>query len=289
MTTPATTKTLAILMACHNRRKTTLACLEGLASQQGLPPNLAIRVFLLDDASSDGTAEAVHRRFPEVCLLQGDGQCYWSGGMRLAWEAAAQAGEVVAYFWLNDDTLLVPGALASFWAQHQALNLDTCPGILVGATLVPDSPLISYSGLEFLTPGDPLRLGRLKPDGTLRACVSFNGNAVWIPSTVFRILGGMDPQFRHGLGDWDYGLRAWRKGITPWLMPAAVATCAPHAEAAAWLLKGLALSERFRRILGPKGLPPKAMFTYCRRHGGWRWILLTLRPYLGVLRTHWFS
>ena len=64
----------------------TLACLRSLGAQQ--VPGVALDVFVLDDASSDGTSEAVAEQFPEVTVLHGDGELYWNGGMRRAIAAA---------------------------------------------------------------------------------------------------------------------------------------------------------------------------------------------------------
>ena len=72
---------VAAVMAAYNRRELTLACLRSLGAQQ--VPGVALDVFVLDDASSDGTSE-VAEQFPEVTVLHGDGELYWNGGMRRA-------------------------------------------------------------------------------------------------------------------------------------------------------------------------------------------------------------
>ena len=72
---------------------------------------MLLDVFVLDDASSDGTGEAIAEQFPEVTVLRGDGKLYWNGGMRRAF-AAAIAGDYDYYLWMNDDTTLDDGALA---------------------------------------------------------------------------------------------------------------------------------------------------------------------------------
>ena len=58
----------------------TLACLRSLKAQRA--PGVILDLFVLDDASSDGTSEQIAEQFPEATLLHGNGQLYWNGGMR---------------------------------------------------------------------------------------------------------------------------------------------------------------------------------------------------------------
>ena len=92
---------IAAVMAVHNRRDLTLACLDSLRAQQLAGDTLD--VFVLDDASTDGTAAAVLERHPDVRLLRGNGQLYWNGGMRRAF-GEAMAADYDYYLWMNDDT-----------------------------------------------------------------------------------------------------------------------------------------------------------------------------------------
>ena len=107
--TGGTATRVAALLAAYNRRDLTLACLRSLQAQQ--LPGVTLDLFVLDDASSDGTSEQIAEQFPEVTLLHGNGQLYWNGGMRRAF-AAAMAGDYDYYLWMNDDTDLDDGALA---------------------------------------------------------------------------------------------------------------------------------------------------------------------------------
>jgi GT2 family glycosyltransferase len=103
------------VMAVHNRRDHTLACLDSLRAQQLLGGTLD--VFVLDDASTDDTAAAIVERQPDVRLLRGDGQLYWNGGMRRAF-GQAMAGDYDYYLWMNDDTKLDDGVLALLQRAH---------------------------------------------------------------------------------------------------------------------------------------------------------------------------
>ena len=82
---------IAILMTCHNRRETTLRCLESLALEKRVGVGQwKIDVFLVDDGSTDGTDEAVKATFPKVNVIRGTGNLYWAKGMELAWKTCLQ-------------------------------------------------------------------------------------------------------------------------------------------------------------------------------------------------------
>ena len=43
-------------------------------------------IIFVDDGSTDGTAEAVARSFPETTILTGDGSLFWNRGMHVAFD-----------------------------------------------------------------------------------------------------------------------------------------------------------------------------------------------------------
>ena len=49
---------IAVLMTCHNRRDTTVACLEALMRQEAID-DVRLQVYLVDAGSTDGTVEAI--------------------------------------------------------------------------------------------------------------------------------------------------------------------------------------------------------------------------------------
>ena len=73
------TKVIAVVMTCHNRRETTLRCLEALQRQEGHDATLAL--FVTDDGSDDGTAEAIRAQWPDAKVMLGPGDLYWAAGM----------------------------------------------------------------------------------------------------------------------------------------------------------------------------------------------------------------
>ncbi len=77
-------------------------------------------MYLVDDGSGDGTTPAVHAEFPEVRVIAGTGHLYWSGGMRVAQQAAVLS-DPDYLLWLNDDVELEPEALATLLATHHSM------------------------------------------------------------------------------------------------------------------------------------------------------------------------
>lgn len=281
---------VAVLITCHDRKTKTLACLERIFAQNrelAAGGRLEIRAFLVDDGCTDGTAEAVRERFPRVHVIRGDGQLYWCGGMRLAFEAAFDAEEDYSfYLWLNDDTFLYDDATSRLLATYRGLAGDGREdGIVVGSVLDPGTRKLSYGGLQRLWPLPFTR--RVRPGDTPRGCSTMNGNCVLIPHSVAVRVGNVDPALTHLRGDVDYGLRASKLGFEVWVAPGFYGECEPN-EAAGWRAPGLSLRERFSFLRHPKyAFEEKVLIA--RRHYGPLWFLSPLALYGAILLSHFRS
>ena len=178
-------KVIAALITCHNRRVKTMACLRRLFDQ-ALPPESVLSVFLVDDGSTDGTSDDVQATYPAVRIIPGNGTLYWSDGMRLAWNEASKA-DTDAYFWLNDDTVLYPDALASLLAIAEPLSGTSC--IVVGSCRDAVTGSHTYGG-EMLRSRHPGQIVAVGPEETkAKRCDTFNGNCVLVTAGAFRQLG----------------------------------------------------------------------------------------------------
>lgn len=259
------------LLACFNRRELTLRCLEDLFGQR-LPAGIELEVVLVDDGSRDGTAEAVRGRFPEVQVIEGAGDLYWCGGMRVAWQEAARS-DPDFYLLLNDDTLLEPTAVRT----------------LLGMTDGADSRCIAVAAIRDAVTGAATygchrrQGGLVPPDGTVQSCDTFNANCAVIPRAVFRELGVFHDRFTHGMGDFDYGFQANDRGIRVRLSTDFLGTCSQNPVEGSWLDRSLSRSARLRILRSPKGLPFGEWAEFNRRNYGWRWPIRTVSPYLRVL------
>ena len=132
-------------LTSFNRRELTLASLEALQKAAEFA-HVEVRAVLVDDASPDGTAQAVRRRFPWVEVVGGSGALFWNRGMHEAFGRALQC-DVDYYLWLNDDTLMTQDSLASMLQQSNALvQAHGRAVIIAGATATVGDQRITYGG-----------------------------------------------------------------------------------------------------------------------------------------------
>ena len=242
---PNSNMRIAVLMTCHNRRETTLACLRRLfAARQGA----RLDVYLVDDGSTDGTGEAVRAAFPRVTVVAGDGTLYWARGMETAWRAAG-AG-YARYLWLNDDALLDEAALEA------ALEADDGQSLVVGT-------LVDAAG---------------RPTYGLNVNGWVNGNFVLVPHAVFRRVGMICGRYAHAWADGDYALHVRRAGFKV-VDCGVVGTTEGHPLRPD--LRALSLRERWRSLFDPKGWNLHDLWLYRRRNWGRVAALVSCTHFLG--------
>ncbi len=273
---------IAVVLTSFNRKEETLHCLAALRKQP-LPTDVQLTVFLTDDASQDGTPEAVIVMFPEVVLLRGDGNLYWNGGMRRGFGEALKK-DFDFYLWVNDDTCLVPDAIARLLATHEQLlaQIKHSP-IVVGSIHDPNNGQLTYGGVVRASHLRRLRFSMIEPNSASQRCDTMNGNCVLISRETASVVGNISPDFTHAMGDFDYGLRARTAGFSTWVAPGYFGTCSLNPVKGTWEDSTRSLFYRWRQIRHVKGLPLKEWMTFARRHAGPFWPFFWISPYLRML------
>lgn len=247
---------LAILITCHNRKFNTLACIKSIYSSIKDGNIVIVDIFLVDDGSTDGTAEAVSEAYPAIKILKGDGTLYWGRGMIKAWEEAAKY-EYDFFVWMNDDTYLMPDAIEKLLDDSAKFNYEA---IIAGVCKAVNENVITYSG--YLLKDKK----RMEPQGTTVLCDFFNGNVVLIPVNVFKKVGFLDQTFHHLLGDIDYGLRAKKHGIDSYISSEVIAVCDAHDALPKWCNPRYSLMERIKHFKTPLSKNPRQVYIFEKRH-----------------------
>ena len=274
---------VAVLLTCFNRKEKTLSCLKSIYTQSQIN-DLTLKVYLVDDGSKDGTSAAVSNKFPEVCILSGNGNLYWNGGMNMAWKAAARE-ENDYYRWINDDVSI---SLNAFHVLCDSYNrgfreCGTEP-IVVGCFREHLSNNHAYGGFSINKTMWGITTKRLIPVGKILRCDTFNGNLVLIPSSVVRNIGLLDEHYTHAFGDKDYGYSCMENNIPMYITPGYIGECDRNDVAGRWFDPSANLRERYRRLKHPTGHPPKEYFYYYKKHSNsFSGSLALLKLYLRLL------
>ncbi len=219
---------VALVIPVYNRRETTL---QGLRSLSRIDKTgLDVRMFIVDDGSTDGTGEAVRRDFPEVQLIAGDGSLHYAGGTNRGIEAALKwhPDYVVT---MNDDSVFhdqflqrligtsrknprsIVGALLLLWDEpHKVFQVGQVWETLYGGWHIPRHLT------AFNVPQSAFEV----------ECIV--GNCILFPVEAIRECGLMDEErFRHGWGDAQYLTRMRKANWNLLIEPKALVWCEPNA------------------------------------------------------------
>lgn len=249
---------IAVLMTCHNRKERTLSSLRRLMGCQ-LPAGVTLDVFLVDDGSSDGTGDMVRDIFPPVHVIEGSGDLYWAGGMRLAWSRAA-SNDYDYYLWLNDDTLIFEDSLSVLLSAARKTDNRS---IICSAVVSEKTGIVTYGGK--MREASEYH----QPAGELAECEIISGNCVLIPRYVYESVGSIDECFTHAIGDYDYGLRARKKGVRSYVAPKVIGNCENNPRPPKWCQAEVPFFQRLKALYSPLGYAqPKPYFIYISRHFG---------------------
>lgn len=272
---------LAVLVTCHNRRDTTERGLSSLLAQSALlREDLELRVFLVDDGSSDGTGAMASALDPRIDVIQGSGDLFWCGGMALA-HRTARAWAPDLYLWLNDDIILYPDTLELLLSTQVDLVASGCGSPVVGGTIWDEAHARRFGGGGILTK----RLfsykieGRLPQDRPERVnCIA--GSLLLVPAPLLDTIDPFTDSYHHGRADLEFAFQAEAQGASVWLVPGYVAD--GNKPRAAYHQEGISL---VRRVVLAWRSPLTRwrildLIRFNRRVGGWRWPLWTMTYYL---------
>jgi len=256
---------IAILITCYNRKETTLACLRQVVSDSKKFNDIVIKVYLVDDGSTDGTSFAIENEFPFIKIINGTGNLFWAGGMRLAWKTAKDFGEHDYYLLLNDDTFLLTDAFQILINSNKKIKAEKLTeGITIGTTIDKETGKISYGGSLLKNKFSPKSVKVFKENVDIE-CDLGNANIMLIPKAIVEKIGTLSTIYTHGLADFDYTLRARKVGFWVMVAPRICGFC-KNDHGKRWKGTNTKLSERLQFLYSPKGLAYKEYMYFIKTH-----------------------
>ena len=198
-----------ILIPVHNDVYVTMECLRLLALQRWQD----FEVIVTDDGSIDGTAEAIAREYPEVTVLRGDGNLWWTKAINLALLDAFERADKDDYvLTLNNDVTFDEDYLA-----NMAEAARQRPGWLIGSVSLdqanPKKVLDTGNYIDWRTRRALMAKFQYGPHFNEETnCLS--GRGTLIPVAAFRKVGIFNAaKFPHYAADTEFSIRAERGGF----------------------------------------------------------------------------
>ncbi|WP_366009817.1 glycosyltransferase family 2 protein [Maribacter sp.] len=256
-------KIISVLLTCHNRKMKTYSCLQAL-SKCTLDDNFELKIFLVDDGSTDGTTDYLQGKFENLHIIQGSGDLFWAGGMRKAWKFANEHEKNTDYYLLlNDDTIVFEDTITRLFSDLKYTNEPK--SIVVGPTLDPDTKKISYGGHQLLN-RLTFKSKMLIPNNEFpQKCELGNANIMLVPKAVYEEIGSLTESYTHGIADFDYTLKALDSGINTYISSASCGYCV-NDHGVNWLTQKSNLMDRIKYLYSPTGLSYKEYLQFVKTH-----------------------
>lgn len=203
---------IGVVVLSFNKRAELLLALESIERSEYRD----LVVVVVDNASSDGSAEAARARFRNVVVIRNQANLGAAGGRNAGWKHLRRLADCDVVVFLDDDAEVTP---SYFRRIAECFAANPWAGIVAGKALTaPGSGVIMSAGIDVnlytghvgdIGTGEK-DLGQYDAPRELDACGGF---ALAVRAKVFEALGGIDELFNpYGWEEVDFCLRARKAG-----------------------------------------------------------------------------
>ncbi len=216
-----------ICIPVFNRIAYTRKCLQSIREQTYKD----YTVIICDDGSTDGTSAILQSEFPEVIVLQGNGNLWWTGGINECVKYALAKANIQSdyIFTLNNDTELAGNTLQVLTEQSRLRpnSILACGNYFINdRTKLESTAFVRRGKIPFSDHHKPLfkwgeDIGNLTEN--VYEVSSVSGKGVLIPVDIFHKIGLYNfNKLPHYHADTEFSCRAFNAGYKIFLVLNAV-------------------------------------------------------------------
>lgn len=211
-------KLICILIPIHNGLEFTKKSLENLAVclNNVKEEQVKYEIIVIDDGSTDGSSDWIKAHHPEVHLLYGDGNLWWSGGINVGAKYSIEELKCDFVLLWNNDVKIDADYIRNLNNTLTTLDNKTIIGSKIFSSLS-DRIIWSYGGYFNPKNGIKRMIGLNEKDGE-----NYNkplevdwltGMGTLIPANTIDTIGYWDEKkFPQYFGDSDFTYRAKKAG-----------------------------------------------------------------------------
>src|SRR5262249_2977876 len=202
--------TVFVVMPVYNRLQLTRCCLGCLKTQT----YCALRIVVVDGGSTDGTVGILRREAHDIVVLQGEGELWWTGAMKLGIEHALFESHN------DDDMVLMMNNDTEFDSRYveTLVSESRRTGAAVGALIVdsrdPSRILDAGEFIDWATYSFPVKTTVAPGEARCENVDVLPGRGSLIPLRIIRAVGNVDAEtFPHYIADYEFFTRVHRRGF----------------------------------------------------------------------------
>jgi GT2 family glycosyltransferase len=218
--------TVTVVVINLDARDELAACLASVDAQDY--PAEHVELLVVDNASTDGSADMVRADFPHARLIENDANAGFAPAVN---QAAELAGGAYLALLNNDAT----AERAWLRAAVDTMENEQAVGCVGSKVLRDDGVTLDYAGGEMAFYGHGFPRGSQQPDDgddRARRTLFASGSALVTRTRLFRDVGGFDASYFAFFEDVDYGWRLWLYGHEVVYVPASLVYHRHHATIA---------------------------------------------------------